>query len=593
MANKKNQSTPKQNIESTGLSVLEKLDLFIANRYSKFLIGLTVLAALMALAMFQGKISIGNDDALYIVSGYKMGLDPINNPYTESAPLYVMLLAVLTKIFGLNVLPLKLFSVLFFVCSVPVFMSAFKDKVRPSIIVFGILLLITNWMMLEYASYTYIESFYLLLYAFLFWAYSKHLDLEEEVFDLKKHLKSIALISFITLLIIMARNVASVLPILILALFLLHRNWKDAGLFLGLFGLFFVLRTLIFRMIWPSLNQYSTQGAKIFQKDHYDESKGFEDMGGLIDRFFINTKFYTERFLETIGFIEPYTKIKESEYGFAAFVFFGMFIGAFVLAVVKKNKMMQMITGFALILLAATFVSLQVTWAQHRLITIYVPLIGIGIFYLLSELTNKKSINFLQVFVLFFVVIILSSSTISSVKRINNNIPIAIANLKGDKYKGYTQDWENFLKASEWCAANLPKEAVVASRKEPMSYLYSGGREFYPIYRVPKDTTTGESFTDADQFVEWYRNAPYRRGANNIEKVKVEYFILAQLRLDIKRKITGQFVNTIHNCLAPIEQKYPGCLELVYTEGKDEITQIVKLNYDYIDLMREQNKTAQ
>lgn len=580
-------ATVKNREEEVSSSLFDRIDAFILKRFNKFKWGLTILAAILAFASFQGKISIGNDDALYLVSGYKMGMDPINNPYTESAPLYVMFLALMTKIIGLKILPLKLFSVIFFVASVPVFFEALKNKIKPSALVFGILLLVTNWMMLEYASYTYTEAFYLLLYALLFWAYSKQLDIEEEIeYDRQKHIKSAIILAFLSIIIIMARNVGAVIPILIVFLFLLRKNWKDTLYYVGSFAGFFALRTAIFNALWPNLNQYSTQGSKIFQKDNYDPSKGTEDFNGMVERFLLNCKSYTVRFFETLGFTEPYKSIKFDEHGFEATLFFGILIAAFIIAIIRKQKMMQMVLGFALILLAATFISLQVAWSQHRLITIYVPLIGMGLWYFFQEVTSKKSINFLQVFVLILAFIFVGSSTISSVKRAATNIPIAIDNLKGDKYKGYTQDWINFLKASEWCAQNLPDDVVIASRKEPMSYIYSGGREFYPIYRVPKDTLTGGNFTDADQYVEWFRNAPYRKNLNTIEKVKVEYFILAQLRLDIKRKIPGQFINTIHNCLAPIEQKYPGCFELIHTEGSDEITQVVKLNYDYIDRMR-------
>ena len=95
---------------------------------------------------------------------------------------------------------------------------------------------------------------------------------------------------------------------------------------------------------------------------------------------------------------------------------------------------------------------------------------------------------------------------------------------------------------------------------------------------------------DADALIAYFRNAPYRVNMNELIKVKVEYFILAQLRVDVKRKINGQFINTIHNCLYPIEEKYPGCLELVHTEGTDEITQVIRIDYDFIDRMRAERK---
>ncbi len=44
-------------------------------------------------------------------------------------------------------------------------------------------------------------------------------------------------------------------------------------------------------------------------------------------------------------------------------------------------------------------------------------------------------------------------------------------NLSGDKYLGYTTDWQNFLKISEWSEKNLPKDSYVASRKAAISNI--------------------------------------------------------------------------------------------------------------------------
>ena len=58
-------------------------------------------------------------------------------------------------------------------------------------------------------------------------------------------------------------------------------------------------------------------------------------------------------------------------------------------------------------------------------------------------------------------------------------------NLRGNLYYGFTPDWINFLKMSEWVGKNIPDSIVVASRKPSMSFIYSKGKEFYPVFRVP------------------------------------------------------------------------------------------------------------
>ena len=157
------------------------------------------------------------------------------------------------------------------------------------------------------------------------------------------------------------------------------------------------------------------------------------------------------------------------------------------------------------------------------------------------------------------------SILISSLKRGVTNLPIAQKNLKGDKYFGYTPDWQNFLKASEWCADSLSKESFVASRKAPMSFVYGKGKKFFPIYSViKKDTTTEQSNPDS--------------ALAFFQKNKVTHVILASLRLDPNNPSAG-FINTVHNIFAPISQKYPEKLRLVHTEGAFEQAYVYEIKY--------------
>jgi hypothetical protein len=96
------------------------------------------------------------------------------------------------------------------------------------------------------------------------------------------------------------------------------------------------------------------------------------------------------------------------------------------------------------------------------------------------------------------VTVVSTSVVISALRRGTTNIPIIVKNLSGDKYKGYTPDWQNFLKCSEWCADSLSKESLVASRKAPMSFVYGKGKKFFPVYSVvQRDTATRQSNPDS------------------------------------------------------------------------------------------------
>jgi hypothetical protein len=80
------------------------------------------------------------------------------------------------------------------------------------------------------------------------------------------------------------------------------------------------------------------------------------------------------------------------------------------------------------------------------------------------------------------------------IEKASDNYAILKQNLKGDKYYGYTQDWQNHLKISEWASENIPEGSVIASRKPSMSFIYGNGRHFFGIYNRlvhPSDTVLG------------------------------------------------------------------------------------------------------
>jgi hypothetical protein len=162
-------------------------------------------------------------------------------------------------------------------------------------------------------------------------------------------------------------------------------------------------------------------------------------------------------------------------------------------------------------------------------------------------------------------VLVSGSVVMSSFKRGFANLPIIKKNIKGDKFYGYTPDWQNFLKCSEWCADSLPENSLVASRKAPMSFVYGHGKKFFPVYSViQRDTATRQSNPDS--------------ALAYFEKNKVTHVMLASLRANPKDPSMG-VINTIHHILYPIFDKYPQRLRLVHTEGMSEECQVFEFVY--------------
>jgi hypothetical protein len=179
------------------------------------------------------------------------------------------------------------------------------------------------------------------------------------------------------------------------------------------------------------------------------------------------------------------------------------------------------------------------------------------IFYGFYSLSIKNSAGMIFT-VLIPCILILLSSFISSTKKSIANYPIIKENLKGDRYFGYTPDWQNFLKMSAWCGDSLPPESYVASRKAPMSFIYSNGKSFYPVYHVFS--------SDADSILNLFKSNG------------VTHILIASLRRNPKKQ-DGYVINTMHRLLQPVVEKYPSKVKFVKQIGVSEGAYLYQFNY--------------
>jgi hypothetical protein len=158
---------------------------------------------------------------------------------------------------------------------------------------------------------------------------------------------------------------------------------------------------------------------------------------------------------------------------------------------------------------------------------------------------------------------ILASLFIANVNRsfkfLAKNFPDTIKNFKGNKYAGYTPDWENYIKMSEWVGENLKSDSFfVVCRKPPVSFVHSGGKLFAGIYTIPSE--------DADSLV------------LNLQNKKITHVMVANLRRNPNKK-DGYIINTVHRYLNTIQQKYPNFLTPVHSIGNSEQVDLFKINY--------------
>lgn len=570
-------TTLKNTTSST--SVFDRLNVYLDKNERMFFWGILILGITLAFMSFNARMSEAHDDSLYIEAGYKYVHEFPNYYYTSNAPMYPMFLAVLTLLFGTNLICFKLFSILFYALGAVIYYKALDKKVKPVIKFFVYSFLCINYLILYFASQTFSEAFYMLMQAIFFYYFTKYNFSENPLStDLKKDWKKWLMLGFLMMILTLAKNILIFGIIAIILFYIVKREWKKAAFALGFFGLFKILYELIKNMVWgKSAIQYQSQMGILFNKDPYDASQGQEDLAGFFGRFTDNIAIYVgKRFYQIIGFFDEeflFKKVVQQDgqlvetsnntiYFFFAFIILGLTFFGLYKAIKNKNDLILFFLLFAGTICFGTFFVLQARWDQPRFIMVHMPALILGISYGLYAYFEKTSNQ--KIFI-GFIAILLISFIMSSGKRAIKNLPIATKNLKGDIYYGYTPDWQNYLKLSAYCKDSLPENSYVAARKAPMSFVYAKGKHFYPIYSViAKDPETQQSNPDSALAI--------------FKKNKVTHLLIASLRIN-PTKNTGDVINTLHNIAAPIMQKYPEKLVLVKEIGFSEPAYLYEIKY--------------
>lgn len=517
------------------------------------------LSLLFSFLLFNARISEAHDDALYIEGAWRYVNEFPKYFYIQNAPLYVMFLAVLTKIFGFKLLIFKLFNVLFNFLAVFLFYKGFKKRIPYAVLVPLLAFVSCNYLIQYYASMTFTEAFYLFLLSVFFFYFFKLNDAIETEQNPVKLWKQWLGIGLLALLVSTTKSAGIVIVPSLLVYFIFIKQYKHAAASIVSYGAFKLMYELIVRLIWGSQNQFSAQSKILLQKDPYDASLGNEDVSGFITRVIDNCNLYfSKRFFQILGFRD---EMSVEIYGLLTLLVIVAFIfGTFI--TIKNNQKALFFFGiFTAAQLLLSFIILAARWDQARIVMICMPIMLVIMFGLLYHYTKKSGMG--QNIYFAIVLIVCVSMLMSSFKRGSKNLPIVQKNLKGDLYFGYTPDWQNFLKCSRWCADSLPSNSFVASRKAPMSFVYANGKKFFPVYSViKKDSLTQQS--NPDSALAYFN-------ANGVTHIMV-----GSLRINPVQN-TGQIINTVHNIVQPIMTKYPNKLKLIHTEGLSEETYLFEI----------------
>jgi hypothetical protein len=530
-----------------------RMEAWFAARNKLLFKTMCIVCALVSLLLFNARVSEGGDDSTYIQAGWDYSKNFFHYYYNFNAPFYPMFLSLPIKLFGINLFLLKALSIPMQFFALVFFFRAFEKRV-PYLVLFPFLFFIAvNSTLQYYSSQTYNEAFAMFWQGLFFLAFVKLYDaLESGKNTLGQTWKLWLAFGTLAFILTFTKNIIiSMIPVIPI-FFLLQKKWKEALYAILSFGLVKISFELFKSAVWGNFAQYKAQGSILLLKDPYDASKGNDDLMGFVDRFFGNCNIYlSKRFFQILGFRDP----ENNElYAGLAFLVILLLLASLVAIFRSKNKVLLFTALYSFSIVAGTFVVLQTRWDQSRLIILQMPFLILILFYGFYMLVKRSS--FAQNLYVFVVVLFSFSLIGSTVNQSAKNLPLLAKNMKGDLYYGFTPDWVNFLKMSVWCANNLPESAYVASRKAPMSFIYGKGKRFFPVYKVlAYDSVSKQS--NPDTLLALFK------------KEKVTHMIIASIRMDPSRN-SGSVINTLHNMIQPIMNKYPDKVVLIHQEGEFE-----------------------
>lgn len=539
------------------LTLLDRLNNWFEKNDKKVFYTLLFLSTLFSLLLFDSKVSDGGDDSSYIERAWSF-IHEGKFPYFQG-PGYPLALSFFVKMFGLNVIALKFFSVACQFGFVWVTYLTFRKRI-PYVVLFALISFISfNNFIQYYASQTFTESFFLFLQSICLYVTFKIIDAINNDSTLIKGFQENygkwLLFGFMFVLLAISKSIGFVAVGGVVLYFLFTRNYKQI--------VYAIVMFLAFRFLYQIITtaefgaNTSNQLEMMLRKQLYKPQGGHEDFSGMIDRFFNNFDTYIS--LHIYRILNP---VYKHDYAITDIVPPLAYITTVVLAVFtflsyKKNKFIFFSSIYLISLCGGIFLGVQAQNMQDRLIIIAMPLIFLVLFYGMYELVKKYSM--LQtVFILFASIMLLVTIGKSTVLAKQNATALK-KNLGGDVYYGFTPDWENFLKMSKYCADSLPDSENVLSRKPSMSFIYGNGKKFIGQWDSPENP-------NADSVLMGW------------QKQNVKYVILPNLRMNPKKN-NGKIINNIHRMILPVYQKYRDKIRLVKTIGTIEKCELYEIIY--------------
>jgi len=213
--------------------LFDRLDSWLNNHEKPVRYSLLSLCLLFSFLLFNARISEGNDDSLYIESGYNYATNFFHYYYTANAPFYPMFLGLVISIIGIKLIWPKLTSVLFNFLALLFFYKSFKTRMPTALLIPVLLTVAVNSYFQYFASQTYTEAIFLFVESLFFFYFFKLLDSLNELdhVPLKNNFKLWLAVGFLAFFLTMTRNVAAGVLLAMMFYFLIQKKMEVCAFF--------------------------------------------------------------------------------------------------------------------------------------------------------------------------------------------------------------------------------------------------------------------------------------------------------------------------------------------------------------------------
>ncbi len=561
MSKKKDKQAIASHSRDEAKTKFDQLENFARERPTILLYGALGAAIILGLLLFDVKPSTGGDDTAYILQAHAMlakGILPVG----FKSPGYPVALALFMLVTGLNVVLLKFTSFLFFLGSVASFFYIFRKRLEPILFLTVFVLFSVNLLVLEYSHQTYSEVLFLLIEL---WAV--HFLWKEEEVTTSPTVRGIFLIALFAMAGFYVRAIGATLPIAIGLWYAYRKRWKS----LVLLGGFCVVLYIPWKVAEFSKGIVMMgQASDVMMVNPYNPSMGRETFGGFVERLISNLIVHFNYMIPR-GLQLPYDEYLGGANGRLlpnGMAFLGVMISTVVVVGIVRafrrgSAEMKFLALYFSVYLIFICLALQTLFATPRMLVPMVPFLLLLFFVGLQGIlhrflgTGQNRTSAFKGWFVFVAFLVALSSVVQIGGAVDNNIPILKANLRGDQFVGFSPDWANYLKASQWISKNLPKDSSgVICRKPELFQIYSAGYYAYGTYTIES--------TLPDTIVAHWK-------AMNMTHLLYDNF---------------QWSTTLRRYVQPVAEKYPGMFVLMHQEGTEYPSYVYRLDYAAVDSTR-------